>query len=81
MRGHMKFTKQLPIQHISQHFCARALQYLGDIFVRFFPPLLYLPLNANNPHCASPSCLHDHEGKKNTCIETHRGSEERTNCS
>lgn len=76
-RTRVKFTKQFPIQHISQHFGACALQYLGDVFVCFFPPLLYLPLNANNPHCASPSCLHDHEGKEKKHV--YRNTQGKTN--
>lgn len=45
------------------------LKYLRDVFVRFFSSLLYLTLNANNPDCACPSCLQDHnwKGKGKKC--------------
>ena len=58
--------------HFAQCFTIFALQYLRNVFVCFFPLLLYLPLDANNPHGTCPSCLHDHKGKKNTRSETHR---------
>lgn len=47
-----------------------SFQYLRNVFVSFFPLFLYLPLNANNPHCTRSSCLQHHEGKKNTRSET-----------
>lgn len=65
---------QSPFWNISQYFSIFASQYLRNVFVCFFPPLLYLPLNANNPHCTSPSCLHDHKGKKNTWSVKHTTS-------
>lgn len=38
--------------------------YLGNVFVRFFPFLLDLTLNSNDPHCTRPSCLFDWKQKR-----------------
>lgn len=47
--------------------------YLRNVFVCFFPLLLNLPLNANNPNCTCLSCLHDHKGKENTHNQVKHG--------
>lgn len=47
--------------------------YLRNVFVCFFPLLLDLPLNANNPNCTCLSCLHDHKGKENTHNQVKHG--------